>query len=610
MFFFFSFGVSFATSNINMVALGDSNTFGVNLSASQRYTNKLATDAGITITNVGVNWYQTTDLINQVSTLSSYFVSGKRNVATVLIWTNDFNAGASVSTTWTNLNTLIANLKTAGWEVWVITYPPKKNDSTRDALISSYNSLILSWSGYTPIPVYSDFLSGSIDTKNGLMQSDGLHMSEVWHSIVYLALRNFVYWVSTLHNFAIWSPTDKDTPIQLLNNGLTILNSPNGAGWSSIRSNISKTSGKWYWEYKILASDTILTGIGKISANLANFVWSDTSGWGYYSNNGKKANWAWLLTYGASSSTGDIIGVAMDIDNWTVTFYKNVASQGVAFTSIGSPQYAMASVLDVGVVSLTANFWQTPFAYAVPSGYSTGIYNIAPSCTNTLPSCNGVSCSLTVWTPTIESQSWVLNGSTCGFSCTNWYTGAFCQLPPAVPITGYFSTPATVSSGSYTWNMTINLSASGHVDDLASIQLWNYFKIVSAVPSGNTIVLTVSPFSGALASPCSVYTVNIPWWLIQGNDWVSTNPSAILWSFEVVGCPWYSGSTNTGSTNTGWLVNATLSQSGTYIPLFAYRNGEILLNYQGSRNAILFFILFFGTLILIFKLTKWKNTIR
>jgi len=38
--------------------------------------------------------------------------------------------------------------------------------------------------------------------------------------------------------------------------------------------------------------------------------------------------------YGASFTAGDIIGVALDIDNGTIAFYKNNSSQGTAFTDI------------------------------------------------------------------------------------------------------------------------------------------------------------------------------------------------------------------------------------------------------------------------------------
>ncbi len=52
-------------------------------------------------------------------------------------------------------------------------------------------------------------------------------------------------------------------------------------------------------------------------------------------------------------------------------------------------------------------------------------------CNTTLPSCNGVSCSL-AYNPTSVNQTWAQNSLTCGFTCTNGYTGPTCSTPPVV----------------------------------------------------------------------------------------------------------------------------------------------------------------------------------
>lgn len=57
--------------------------------------------------------------------------------------------------------------------------------------------------------------------------------------------------------------------------------------------------------------------------------------------------------------------------------------------------------------------------------------NPTNNCSATLPSCNGVSCSLT-YNPTSVNQSWVQNSLTCGFSCTNGYSGLTCSTPGVV----------------------------------------------------------------------------------------------------------------------------------------------------------------------------------
>jgi len=53
----------------------------------------------------------------------------------------------------------------------------------------------------------------------------------------------------------------------------------------------------------------------------------------YQASDGAKYVGSSSSSYGASYAVDDIIGVAMDLDNNTVTFYKNGASQGaISFT--------------------------------------------------------------------------------------------------------------------------------------------------------------------------------------------------------------------------------------------------------------------------------------
>ena len=54
-----------------------------------------------------------------------------------------------------------------------------------------------------------------------------------------------------------------------------------------------------------------------------------------YTNGGSSA-------YGASFGNGDIIGIALDMDNTSITFYKNGSSQGVAWSNISAGTYSPA----------------------------------------------------------------------------------------------------------------------------------------------------------------------------------------------------------------------------------------------------------------------------
>jgi hypothetical protein len=99
-----------------------------------------------------------------------------------------------------------------------------------------------------------------------------------------------------------------------------------------------------------------------------------------YADSGQKFASGSGSAYGASYTTGDIIGVAFDKDAGSLTFYKNGISQGVAFTGLTSALYFPAwSDRNSGASSsFTANFGQRPFAYTAPSGFKA-------LCTTNLP---------------------------------------------------------------------------------------------------------------------------------------------------------------------------------------------------------------------------------
>jgi hypothetical protein len=97
---------------------------------------------------------------------------------------------------------------------------------------------------------------------------------------------------------------------------------------------------------------------------------ANSFGWSYYAANGTKNNAA-QLSYGASYTAGDVIGVALDVDNGTLTFYKNNTSQGTAYTGLTTGPYypAIGHGGSTQAFVTSANFGQRPFAYTAPSGF-------------------------------------------------------------------------------------------------------------------------------------------------------------------------------------------------------------------------------------------------
>jgi hypothetical protein len=139
------------------------------------------------------------------------------------------------------------------------------------------------------------------------------------------------------------------------------------------------STGKWYWETTIVAvGSTATVGFGDGSPPSAATGLGGAAGELSYLSTGQKYTNAVASAYGATYTTGDIIGAAYDADAGSITFYKNNVSQGaitgfsgIKYPAVGSsggtnPQYAV-------------NFGQRPFAYTPPTGFNR-------LCTSNLPS--------------------------------------------------------------------------------------------------------------------------------------------------------------------------------------------------------------------------------
>ena len=146
----------------------------------------------------------------------------------------------------------------------------------------------------------------------------------------------------------------------------------NGSYLNFARANFGVSSGKWYWEYKTTtasANNYALNGITTASVALGTDVTVASTSYGYYARNGNKYAAGTGSAYGTAYDSSNVIGVALDLDSGTLTFYKNGVSEGVAFTGLSGTLYAMIGAGMADVAS-TLNTGATPFAYSPPSGYS------------------------------------------------------------------------------------------------------------------------------------------------------------------------------------------------------------------------------------------------
>ena len=167
-----------------------------------------------------------------------------------------------------------------------------------------------------------------------------------------------------------WNPLDKGSAVTLSNGNLT-MSATTGFNNGNVRATKGVSSGKWYWEIKAISGAYFMIGIGNINASLVAGDWSGNNTRLYYSSGTKYPG---ALAYGATYTTNDVIGVALNMDTGTLTFYKNGVSQGVAFTdvksAVGATIYPYQSCGNFSLAySVTANFGATTFSYPIPTGY-------------------------------------------------------------------------------------------------------------------------------------------------------------------------------------------------------------------------------------------------
>ena len=155
----------------------------------------------------------------------------------------------------------------------------------------------------------------------------------------------------------------------------------NSENWRSSTSTIGASSGKWYAEVNCVSlggGGGIAIGIVGITdgPTIKDFISTDNTVIGRSGNvgycylmNGDKYTGGSSAAYGASYTTGDTIGVVLDLDAGTLTFYKNGTSQGTAFTSISGTFAFGVSVCTPGTTTVALNCGQRPFSYTPPTGF-------------------------------------------------------------------------------------------------------------------------------------------------------------------------------------------------------------------------------------------------
>jgi hypothetical protein len=193
----------------------------------------------------------------------------------------------------------------------------------------------------------------------------------------------------------------------LSNGNLQAVTSSGGTGdYSATIGTIGVSAGKWYWEMTGTAGTTLRCfGITDATLEVPSYPGGSARSWGYYSG-GRLYNNSSFVSYGATWTTNDVIGVALDLDAGTLVFYKNGVSQGTAATGLSGTFTPILSDLESGVSStIVCNFGQRAFAYTAPSGFKA-------LCTTNLPTPTIGATSTTQANDYFNAVTYTGNGST------------------------------------------------------------------------------------------------------------------------------------------------------------------------------------------------------
>ena len=168
-------------------------------------------------------------------------------------------------------------------------------------------------------------------------------------------------------NYCVMNPLVTPTSGSLSNGNLN-----SSQTYQGFPSSFAMSSGQWYWEITGLtntASNNMRIGIAPQGYTVGIGTPGDLTGSYAYTANALKGSGGTYVSYGATYTDNDVIGVAFDATNGTLTFYKNGTSQGTAYTGISGTFFALTGSGSSATMTMCANFGQRPFSFSPPSGY-------------------------------------------------------------------------------------------------------------------------------------------------------------------------------------------------------------------------------------------------
>lgn len=245
-------------------------------------------------------------------------------------------------------------------------------------------------------------------------------------------------------SYSAWNPADKTAGIDLTGSNLIATHSV-GSGYSGqgVRATIGKSTGKYFSRHLVTAVVTTEYSLGVCTAahDISDYGGVSTASNVFYLNGDVWTNGA-LVTSIASASTGDVVDMAVDLDNGLIWFRTNLGNwnnNGSADPATGTGGISLG--VTGTVYPCASMFYETevcqayfdPAGWGVspPSGFSpwsaggVGVpANTAlPSTTGTPTEGETLTATTGTWTnsPTSYAYQWKNNGSNISGATSSTY---------------------------------------------------------------------------------------------------------------------------------------------------------------------------------------------
>ena len=168
--------------------------------------------------------------------------------------------------------------------------------------------------------------------------------------------------------------------IKTVINGNLSQNASSSNAWASLYSTLAVSSGKWYCEFKVdgtYVSDqnNLIFGVrdvDNLNQSSHDKISQTAHGFGYRAQSGSKETGNSQSSYGNSYTTGDVIGLAMDLDNQKLYFHKNGTYQNSGDPTSGSTGTGAAFTLSSGVsyvVGASSYYTQDHYSFNFGNGF-------------------------------------------------------------------------------------------------------------------------------------------------------------------------------------------------------------------------------------------------